>query len=70
MKQSIADRLAAAEKMANDFLTVHRECTYDNKTDEERKNMERIAKQARLVTAYTGDYNPKDDSKDFLGGGC
>ena len=64
------ERLKAAEQMANDFLTVHRECTYDNKTDEERENMERIAKLARLVTCYNCDYNKDDDSGDILGGGC
>ena len=55
------DKIKAGEKLAEDFLKLHRECSYDNKTDEEREKMENIAKQARLVTAYTGDYNPKDD---------
>ena len=61
------DKIKAGEKLAEDFLKLHRECSYDNKTDEEREKMENIAKQARLVTAYTGDYNPSDDIDPFGG---
>lgn len=68
MKHADNERLETAELMAKDFLTLHRECSYDNKTDEERDNMERIAKLARIVTCYDCGYNKEDDINPFAPG--
>ena len=62
------NQIENGKKLAEDFLTLHRECSYTNKTDDERERMEHLAGLARIVMGFSGDWNPDDDDPGF--GGC
>ena len=57
--------------LAKEVLKLDSLCRSPSKDEKEKESqLKKTAELARTVLGCDCEYNPKDDSKDILGGGC